>query len=269
MMCRKPARAATTALLAAVLVAGSAEAHGLFGSKPAAPAPATTAKPAGDAKPAAPHKASPAERTAAERMEPLARAAFWGHESSLDPTDAEAALHLSMALRTLARYDDAAEATDRILVLQPADEEMLLEAGRVRIAADKGFYAIAFLERAATAAPRDWRPLSLQGIAMEQTKRTPEARAMWARALQLSPDNPAVLSNLALSYAAAGDRAQAETLLRRAVAQPSATLKERQNLALVLGLSGRVGEAETLIRHDLPPEVADANLAYLKAASAN
>ena len=68
-----------------------------------------------------------------------------------------------------------------------------------------------------------------------------------------------------MSYAAAGDRAQAEQLLRRAVAKPDATITERQNLALVIGLQGRIEEAERLIRADLPPDVASSNLAYLKS----
>jgi Flp pilus assembly protein TadD len=36
----------------------------------------------------------------------------------------------------------------------------------------------------------------------------------------------------------------------------------------VLGLQGKLGEAEILLRRDLPPDQADADLAYLQAASA-
>jgi Flp pilus assembly protein TadD len=75
-----------------------------------------------------------------------------------------------------------------------------------------------------------------------------------------------VLSNLALFHAARGDAPPAEALLRRAVAQPGADAQERQNLALVLGLQGKLAEAERLMRQDLPPEVANANLAYLRAS---
>ena len=41
----------------------------------------------------------------------------------------------------------------------------------------------------------------------------------------------------------------------------------RQNLALILGLEGKLAEAERLERQDLPPELAEANMAYLRAAS--
>ena len=50
--------------------------------------------------------------------------------------------------------------------------------------------------------------------------------------------------------------------------QPTATAQERQNLALVLGMEGKMGEAEPLMREDLPPEAADANLAYLRSLHA-
>jgi Flp pilus assembly protein TadD len=99
-------------------------------------------------------------------------------------------------------------------------------------------------------------------------RRGDDAQVAWRAALALSPDNPAVLTNMAMELAAQGDAPAAETLLRRAAAQPGASLTVRQDLTLVLGLQGKLGEAETLLRRDLPPEQADADLAYLQAASA-
>jgi Flp pilus assembly protein TadD len=69
-------------------------------------------------------------------------------------------------------------------------------------------------------------------------------------------------------YAAQGDKAQAETLLRKAVSRPDASLQVRQNLALVLGLQGKMAEAEQIERENLPPKMAQANLDYFKAANA-
>jgi Flp pilus assembly protein TadD len=200
-------------------------------------------------------------------MDPLARAAFWAREAQIDPADAEAGVRLSSALRALGRYREAAQAADVVLVSAPANLEALLESARAKIGGGQAFYAIELLKRAQAAAPKDWRPLSLLGVALEQTQRPDEARQAFDQALALSPDNPAVLSNLALFHAAHGDAAQAETLLRRAVSRPGAEAQERQNLALVLGLQGKLAEAERLMRQDLPPEVANANLAYLRASA--
>jgi hypothetical protein len=42
-------------------------------------------------------------------------------------------------------------------------------------------------------------------------------------------------------------------------------LQVRQTLAMTLGLQGKMGEAEQILRRELPPELADQNLAWLAA----
>jgi Flp pilus assembly protein TadD len=251
-----------TSLVFAALLAGTS--GSVLAAKPAqTPAPAATPPPTK----AAPQKASPEQRAEAERLEPLARAAFWAREVDIDPRDTEAGTKLSKALRALGRFQEASAAADQVLVLQPVNFEALLESARDRIGEGQGFYAIDPAERAAAVAPRDWRPVSLLAIALEQSDRDSEALAAHQKALTLAPDNPATLSNLGMYFATHGDAAKAEPLLRKAVSAPGATSQERQNLALVLGLEGRLDEAEKLQRQDLPPDVVDNNLGYLRADS--
>jgi len=255
---RPPARLAASgaALLLAFAAAGPVAAWPFGGGG--------DAKAAAKTDPNAPKKASPDQRAAAQKLDPLSRAAFWQHEIGLDPGDVEAGVGLSAALRGLGKFDEAADTADRMAMIAPKNEEAQLESARTHIGAGHGFYAIAPLKQAQALAPKDWRPVSLMGVALEQDERPDDAVAAYNQALKLSPHNPAVLSNLALFYATHGDTAQAEALLREAVAQPAATPQERQNLALVLGLEGKSAEAERLMRQDLPPEAADANLAYFK-----
>ena len=253
---------AASGLALSIALSGPASAWPFGGDKSAA---ATTASAKTD--PNAPKKAGPEQRAAARKLDPITRAAFWQHEITLDPTDVEAGLGLSSALRALGKYDEAADTADRVAMIAPKNVEAQLESARTHIGAGHGFYAIAPLKAAETLAPKDWRPVSLMGVALEQDERPDDAVVAYNQALKLSPNNPAVLSNLALYYATHNDTAQAEILLRRANAQPTATPQERQNLALVLGLEGKTAEAEHLMREDLPPEAADANLAYFKAAN--
>ncbi|HEY9233519.1 MAG TPA: tetratricopeptide repeat protein, partial [Phenylobacterium sp.] len=112
------------------------------------------------------------------------------------------------------------------------------------------------------------RAPALLAVAYEQAKRDEEALAAHRQALALAPENPAVIGNLALYYAGHGDTREAETLLRQAAAKPGAPIAVRQNLALVLGLQGRLDEAERLARHDLPPEMVENNMAWLRSAKA-
>src|SRR4051812_16961872 len=135
-MCRMRALVATV-LAPAVLIAASP----VFA--------ADVAKPQAVAVKAAPVKASPQQRAEARRLDPLARAAFWGAEFETDPADAEAGAGLAQALRALGRNDEAAETATKALVSRPDDEALLLELARAHIARGQGFYAIEPARKAA------------------------------------------------------------------------------------------------------------------------
>jgi len=266
-MSRKLALAATTALALAGLASPAAALGWGRGAKADKPVAATpTAAPS--ARPAAPPpKVSPQERAMAERLDPLARSAFWANVLNGDPSDAEAGVKLAGALRLLGRADESTLAAQRVLVMQPDNVEALLEVGRGFIGQQQGFYAIEPVRRAQQLKPHDWRAPALLAVALEQAERDDEALTAHRQALALAPTNPTVLSNLGMYYASHGDSAQAERYLRQAAADPNATVQIRQNLTLVLGLQGRLDEAEQLARRDLPPAVVANNLAYLRAAT--
>lgn len=245
----------TTAFIATAL---------LLGVSPAPAMALTQTAPAQAAAPAARQPATAEVRAAYDRADALSRQIFWTEQADIDPMDPIAGIKAAVALRELGRYDQAAEMAGKVLVVQPANVEAMLEAGRAHIARGQAFYGIASLEQARDARPGDWRAWSLLGTAYEQVRRPDDARAAWAQALAISPENPDVLTNMAMSAMTRGDAVSAEPLLRRAAAQPGASLKVRLNLAMVLGLTGKIGEAEQMLRRDLPPEAADSNLAWLR-----
>jgi len=272
-MCRKRVFAAT-ALMLTPLVLGAPAAFA-WGSAPSQPSgtPATAAQTNAQAAPQSQSagkgnaKATAQERAAADRLEPLARAAFWASQVSADPKDGEAGVKLAASLRVLGRYQEAYDAAEHVSNVQPKNIEALLEMARVCICDQQGFFAVAPARKAMALAPKDWRAPSLLAVGLEQAGRIKEALAAHGQALALAPHNPVVLSNAAMFYAAQGDKAEAEALLRQAVAQPDASVQVRQNLALILGLEGKLAESEQIQRQDLPPQMAENNLAYLRAAS--
>lgn len=267
-MCRMPALAATAAIaLTAASLASPALALGWGRGGDKAAKPAAAAKPPKAAAPSQAPKVTAQERAMAERLDPLARSTFWANVLNADPSDADAGVKLSAALRALGRPDDAVQAAQRVLVMQPDNVEALLESVRGFIAQQQGFFAIEPARRAQALKPRDWRPAALLAVALEQAERDAEALVAHRAALALAPNNPVVLSNLGMYYAGHGDAVEAERLLRQAAADPAATIQVRQNLALVLGLQGRIAEAEQIARQDLPPAVVANNLAYLRAAA--
>jgi Flp pilus assembly protein TadD len=252
---------AATALLAALLVVAS-PALADSGGKPA-----PTAAPQTPAASTASKPASAQDRAAADRLEPLARAAFWSNELSKNPADAEAGVRLAVALRQLGHAQEAYNTLQQVLALQPDNAEALLETARAAIAGNQGFYAIAPAKKAQALKPKDWRAPSLLGVAYEQTRQPELALAAHRQAVALAPNNSAALCNLGMFLAANGDPAQGESLLRKAAALPDASTQVRQDLALILGLQGKLAESEQLQRQDLPPDQADNNVAYLKAAA--
>ena len=217
---------------------------------------------------AGPVPATAEQRAATERLDALSRSIFWNREREVNPADPVAGVELASALRELGQYDQAAETAQSVLTGQPDNIEAMLELGKDHIARGQGFYGIAALEKARAMAPKDWRPLSLLGVAYNQVRREDDARAAWNEGLRLSADNPEILTNAAVALLTAGNLPGAEGLLRRAVAQPAATARMRLNLAMALGLQGKMPEAEQIIRRDLPPEQADSNLQWLRSKAA-
>ncbi len=252
-------------LTAAVLVTASPASAGLFG-KDKPQAPVTNMTPAAETDSF--RKATKADIDKALRSDPLAQAAFFALQFSRDPTNAEIGLHLANAQRAIGRNADAADTAQKVLLFAPDNIQVLMAAAKSHIGAGNAFYAIEPLKHIIELKPNNWQAYSLLGVAYDQTRRPEEAQAAWASALKLSPGNPSVLTNIAMSKAEAGDLAGAEGLLRTAAAHRDATMQIRQNLALVLGLSGNLAEAEKLLRQDLPPAQAEANLAWLQSQQA-
>jgi Flp pilus assembly protein TadD len=208
-------------------------------------------------------KAGPLDRAAVLRMDALAQAAFWNDQFTIDPKDHEAGLYLANALRALGRFQESIKMADQALLMTPDQPDLIITKARSLIAADQAFYAIDPLTQAASLKPKDPSIYSLMGVAFQAVKRYSEAQGAWQKALSLSPENPNVLNNMAMAKMDQGDFAGAEVLLRRATAMGRESITVRQNLALSLGLQGKMGEAEALIRRDLPPEQADATVAWL------
>lgn len=153
----------------------------------------------------------------------------------------------------------------------PKDTAVLKE--RALLALELGQIAKAEQQLKALIDPKapDWRILSGYGAALAASGKHQQAQLQFAKALELAPDHPAILNNLALSYALDGKSEDAERLLARAAQAGQKTApgtQARQNLALIVGLKGRTDEAVKISSAVLPPAQARANADYLaKTAS--
>jgi Flp pilus assembly protein TadD len=188
----------------------------------------------------------------------------WGEKYRANPRDPIAAINYAQALRLLGQRAQAVAVLEQASIHNPDNMEVLGAYGRALADVGNHQQALAVLNRAHTPDRPDWRILNVQGAVLDQLGRHEEAQRYYASALRIAPEEPAVLSNLGLSYALSKNLTEAETTLKRAAAGRNADPRVRQNLALVVGLQGRFSEAEEIARADLPPDQAAANVAYLR-----
>jgi Flp pilus assembly protein TadD len=192
-------------------------------------------------------------------------AAAWGKRYDADPKDRTTILNYAAALRLNGQTDQAVAVLRKGVIAFPKDYEVASAYGK-SLAANGNFEQALNVIRDAQRADRpDWRLYSAEGAILDQMGRTAEARDRYGKALTISPGEPTILNNMALSHLLAGELPQAEQLLRQASQAPNANSRIRQNLALVLGLQGRFPEAEQIARNEMDPAQAEANVAYLKA----
>ena len=152
----------------------------------------------------------------AEKTSPAKSLEFYQERHRANPGDPEAALNYGKALRATGQRSQAVAVLEQATIAHPDNKALL--AGYGRALADNGNFELAFevLGRAHTPEDPDWRILSAQGAVLDQLGRGEEARQYYASALRIVPDEPSVLSNLALSYVLSKDLAKAEETLRRA-----------------------------------------------------
>jgi Flp pilus assembly protein TadD len=209
--------------------------------------------------------ATRAERELVDRQDLLSQATFWTREYEKNPNDAEAQFKLARSLRAIGSSQRATEIAAPALAMKPDNVELALIYAQACLDMGKPQDAAMALAAAEPAGQNDWRLMSIIGVVMDQLEQHKAARDYYAKALQLSPDNPKVLSNLGLSYALEGDPVSAEKVLRQALALPTADIRVRQNLVLVLGVQGKFEEAKTTAGPETPKFLVDANEAYFRA----
>ncbi len=189
---------------------------------------------------------------------------LWGKRYDANPTDKATAIRYAYGLRRRGQYAQAVAILQDIAIKNPKDLEVLGAYGKAL--ADAGRYEEAneVLQRANPPERPNWSLLSAQGSIADRVGDHATAEGYYREALKISPNEPAVLSNLGLSYALSKNLPKAEETLRLAASQPRADARVRQNLALVLALEGKFTEAEQLGETDLSPQQAEANVTAVR-----
>ena len=252
---------AVTPLLFLLAAAGCASST----PKAPPPPPAASADPVAQAMADASAPATADQIAAAERADPLTRAAFWNEEYRKDAGNLQTTISLLRALRGIDSYDRIEEVAPKAIAIHPTAWELYLEYGRAKLAKGEPTRAIPIFARSADFAPIDEAsPLAALGLAFDQIERHGHAQEAYEIALQRDPQRVSTLSNYGLSLALSGKLEQAESALRKAVDMPGADVRVRQNLALILGLQGRFDEMSEVAPYT-PARTVEANRLALEA----
>jgi Flp pilus assembly protein TadD len=189
---------------------------------------------------------------------------YWGKEFGKNPQDAKAALSYAKNLKAMGEKRQALAVLQQASTFHGGNREINSEYGRLALEFDQVSLAQKLLEQADDPANPDWRVISARGTALAKQGSYRSAIPLYERALALSPEQPSVLSNLALAHAMDGQPDRAEPLLKRAARAGGDDPRVSQNLALVLGLQGKYDDAKVAAGRHMASEDANADVEYLR-----
>ena len=206
---------------------------------------------------------------AARRLDVVNQSIFWLGELRKNQTDTEAAIEASTALRHIGSVDRAVEVAAIGLQANDNSPQLWAALALALVARGENEPAVQALQKAITLDPRNPALHTSLGIAYDRLESGELAAVAYEQALRLAPNDVGILTNYGLSKALNGKLPEAEAMLRRAAQDPLAPPQTRQNLAMVVGLQGRFEESQRLATRDLPPEIAAANVEYLRRMLTN
>jgi Flp pilus assembly protein TadD len=209
--------------------------------------------------------ASADQRKQIENYDLLTQTKFWAEEFEKNPNDYETALKYSRVLRAIGSSPRASEVSAQALAMKPGDLELSMIFAQASLDQGKAQDAAQALARAEREGQNNWRMLSMIGVTMDSLDQHTPAQDYYKRAMTLSPNNPAIMSNLALSYVLDGKPGLAEKTLREAVVLPNADARIKHNLIMVLGVQGKFEEAEKIAGPETPKILVEASKDYFRS----
>ena len=182
--------------------------------------------------------------------------------AAIDPGAVAPFVAAGNTLLEMGEFNEAIVAYNSALARGAHDPEALRGLARAYLISAKPELAGQPLAVAYTDTPDDPKLLQLIGVADDFAGQHEEAQARYRRGLELSPRDPALALDLALSLALSGNHAEAVGVLRPIATAATSSPRERQTLALIYGLQGDRRAAEQMARLDLDAASVQHNLAY-------
>ncbi len=151
------------------------------------------------------------------------------------PGDASATVAYARGLKSVGRSKDALALVEGAAGSQPDNQKLVVEQGLLALELGQTAKAQHALLRASPDT-KDWTVLSGLGVAHAGVGQHTKAQGYFQRALEISPGNPTVLNNLALSYILDKKVEKGRDLLQQASATGGDKPQIAHNLELALAL---------------------------------
>jgi len=155
------------------------------------------------------------------------------------PADSGPELGLFADLRLAQkRFAEAIPLLQKATVEQPQDPHPVSRLGIALLEVGRTGEAEAMLVRATALPGADWRTWNALGIAYDRRGAWPESRNAYARALQLAPDQPAILNNAGYSLLLQKRPQEARAFIARARALGGGDVRIAVNAELADAMNG-------------------------------
>lgn len=151
------------------------------------------------------------------------------------PGNIEGVLGLARNLRWAGQADSARNVLETARPRFGGDGRYLAELGKVSLIQGDSAAGVRHLESAATKVGDDWRLYSALGIALDYQENYALAEGAYRKALDMCPDDAAVMNNLGISQGLSGRLDRAILTLQDALELQGHTTKIERNLKLFKG----------------------------------
>lgn len=189
---------------------------------------------------------------------------FYREAAARAPDDPAPLLAIAEMLGESGDVPGAATVLARARAIAPGDSAVLLASARFALQQDRPSEALEDVAALRRAGLDSADLYNIEAVALDLDGRHAEAVRAFAEALVRRPDDSVILSNLALSLAAAGEIAAARDILEGLLEDAATRPVALENLALVLALSGDLAAAEEAARAVLPPSALASNRRFYR-----
>lgn len=194
---------------------------------------------------------SEAARIAFEEKKYSQATDYWQQLINQYPDYAPAYLGYSQAGRKINAHRNVLANLYQFKKQEPQNIAIITEIAKVHYETQDYRQALEEIDTVINMQDSDWKLYSLRGVINDKLHYYSEAIASYNKALELSPDNPTVLNNMAVSMMMKGKYNEAEEYASRSIENPEVSTQAFKTYAKILAFKGDTQKAQEILTEKL------------------